>query len=224
MTSILLSGSNSGLGYELYKIIKSDDFFTEKIFISRKKNNNFTNKDKIIYIDFNNINLIKKKINFNFKNKKIVFINNAATIFPIVPTKNIEIKDLNKSNNINFLAPFLIAQYLANKISKTKSKLLIINITSKAAEYKVKSWLAYSISKKSLKTSLDLLAIENKNITIIHYNPGVMDTKMQKYIRNRSKASMPDVNIYKNLKTKNKLNNPTEVAKKIYKKIIKEIK
>ncbi len=224
MTGVLLTGSNSGLGYELYKIIKNDDFFNEKIFISRSKNKKFTNKDKLIYLDFNNINLINKKINFSFKNKNIVFINSAATIFPIVPTKDIKIKELNKSSNVNFLAPFIISQYLAKKICKTKHKLLIINITSKAAEYKVKSWLAYSITKKSLKTSLDFLALENKNITIIHYNPGVMDTKMQKNIRNRTKLSMPDVNIYKNLKKYNKLIHPKEVAKKIYKKIINELK
>ena len=47
---------------------------------------------------------------------------------------------------------------------------------------------------------------------------------MQKNIRNRTKLSMPDVNIYKNLKKYNKLIHPKEVAKKIYKKIINELK
>ena len=224
MNSVILTGSNRGLGLELFKIINKSKNFSEKLFLSRSKCLNFQKKDKIVYFDFNNPNTKIKKINLQNNIKNIVFINNAATIMPIVPSKKIKLNDLNKSLNINFITPFFIIQDVLKKISNTKKKLLIINITSKAAELKVKSWLAYSISKKSLKTSLDYLAFENKNINVIHYNPGVMDTKMQKQIRDKTSLHMPDVNIYKNLKKNDKLNDPKKIAEKIYKKILKNLK
>jgi len=67
---------------------------------------------------------------------------------------------------------------------------------------------------------LDCLSAENSHITVEHIDPGVLNTSMQKKIRNSENEVVSEARFFSNLKASGKLLEPDVVAKKIIKRII----
>ncbi|WP_338560591.1 SDR family NAD(P)-dependent oxidoreductase [Acinetobacter sp. KS-LM10] len=217
MNTFILTGTTRGLGKSLSKELSGNDYSKDKkVFISRQ----FSNLIADPSIDYLKIDLSEEiidasKINLIEETKLVIFINNASVIEPISQTLNISLKEMDVPFNVNFKAPFVLAQYLALETQRIGASLLIINITSGAASRPIKGWLSYCTSKAAIKMAFDVIAEENKNVDVIHYDPGVMDTDMQTIIRSSSKDRMPDVELFQRFKGSNKLVSPDEVAKKI---------
>lgn len=217
MNTFILTGTTRGLGKSLSKALSINDYAKDKkVFISRQLHD-FTVDPLIDYlsmdlseeiIDFSSINLTEKT-------KWVIFINNASVIEPIAKALDISLKDVDAPINVNFKTPFRLAQYLALEAERIGARLLIINITTGAATRPIKGWLAYCTSKAAIKMAFDVLAEENENVDVIHYDPGVMDTDMQTIIRSTSKDKMPDVELFQSFKQDDKLTSPDEVAKRI---------
>ena len=70
--------------------------------------------------------------------------------------------------------------------------------------------------------ALDILEDENHNLRLYHFDPGVMDTKMQESIRQSDKSSMNDVELFRDLYSDGKLRDPKDVALEIVELIDKE--
>ena len=60
---------------------------------------------------------------------------------------------------------------------------------------------------------------EHKNIEVVNFDPGVMNTNMQQQIRN---SKFNDVDVFKSYKSKNILKDTKDVAFEIYERYIKE--
>lgn len=223
MNTFILTGITRGLGKSLSKELTKNDYVKDKkVFISRQSP--VVSVDP--FIEYLNIDLSEEKIDFSKiilaeDTERVVFINNASVIEPIIKTLDISLKDIDVPININFKAPFRLAQHLALEAKRIGAYLSIINITTGAASRPIKGWLAYCTSKAAIKMAFDVLVEENENIDVIHYDPGVMDTDMQTIIRSSSKDKMPDVELFKKFKESKKLVSPDEVAKKIC-ELIKE--
>ena len=153
---------------------------------------------------------------------KVLFISNAGIIDPIGPTDEIEKKTLEKNHNVNFYSPILIASELSKKTRNHNINLYIANISSGAASRALPRWAAYCSSKSAAKIALDCLSEENSHITVEHIDPGVMNTGMQKKIRNSENEVVSEARVFSNLKAKGELLEPDVVAKKIIKRLIGE--
>jgi benzil reductase ((S)-benzoin forming) len=99
-----------------------------------------------------------------------------------------------------------------------ESKLRIIDISSGAARREFPGMAAYCGSKAALLMSGKVFAIENKeddNLAIMSYEPGTVDTEMQKKARSQPEERFPSVSFFKSLEGNNALADPKAVAKEI---------
>ena len=146
---------------------------------------------------------------------EIIFINNAGIIAPIGKLSELDFEEFEKNVYVNYLSPIKLIFYL----SRLANKIKILNISSGAADKPVNCWASYNSTKAATKTFFNTIGLEN-NTSVINIDPGVIDTNMQREIRNKSKQ-------YKNLQYFVELNNnkmlrkPSDVANEIYENYIK---
>lgn len=165
---------------------------------------------------------IEKKL-FNFisstKCKTVVLISNAGSIMPISQSTLMPIEELAVSLNINCLAPTFLAATLAAITEPMNVKLLIVSVTSGAALHPIAGWQAYCTSKSAVKMALGVLSHENSHVRVVDFDPGVLDTDMQRDIRSSGSASMPNVKEFLAIKENGKLRQPGDVAEILIEKI-----
>lgn len=210
MNLVILTGISNGLGKALHDILVCDTYFNQYLFVSRKKYE--TIKDNTIYIDWESVKKFDFKLCFSMKFEKIIFINNAFTIEPINQLVDISIDDLESAINSNCIKPITLLKNILKVLEKNNTEILIFNISSGAAKRPIAGWLTYCMSKAAMKMALDVIAKENNSVSVIHYDPGVIDTSMQSYIREQTDKVMPDVGVFNELYFNNLLKKPEEVA------------
>ena len=217
MNTIILTGSNKGLGSELKELLSSSKFSGDKkIFISRQKIGSRSYAlTEFISLDLSDRTVNFKNIHLDKKSKAVIFINNAGTIEPISQTLETDLSDVERAMYVNFWSPLKLSKHLAIEAQQIKSKLIIINITSGAAIRPINGWLGYCVSKSAIKMALNVMAEECEYIKLYHFDPGVMDTDMQKKIRSSNKESMKDVLEYRELSKLKQLKDPKNVAEEI---------
>lgn len=216
MNSIILTGANRGLGREIHDIlVNSNSISADCTFISRKPVEEPHLQCKYIQLDFMDMEYQNFKLNVAPETKTVIFISNAGTIEPIGKSAAISVAEMEKALRINCTGPLALAQRLSLKAKERDARLHIINISSGAAHHPVKGWMAYCASKAAALMALDVLALENSHVTVQHFDPGVMDTDMQRHIRDQSEESMPDVGLFQDFKNNHALKSPREVAENI---------
>lgn len=211
---VVITGVSKGLGKNLFDLLSVENI--EIIAISRKfcdyqielaeNNKNI----ELLQLDLSNLKEVKNHLT-NITNEEIIFINNAATIEPICNIEEMKSDDIINTLNINFVSPILLINNLSN------NKLLILNISTGAANHPIDKWSLYCSSKAGLKMFLDVILLQN-NYEIINIDPGVMNTEMQETIRT---SNFANVNYFKDLQENNLLKDPNAVAMDIFNKYIK---
>ena len=149
---------------------------------------------------------------------ELVFINNAASIYPIDRVGGMSTFDVCDHITVNAIAPVVLTNALLKARKKRPSlQVVIINLTSEAANRAIEGWSLYSSSKLLAKHFFDVIKVENdaENIKIIQFDPGKMDTDMQAYIREQDPSIFPDVDIFKDAATLGRLASPELVAKNL---------
>jgi len=109
----------------------------------------------------------------------------------------------------------LLSNYGIPALRKNKGN--IINISSGAANHPIFGGSAYCVSKAGLNQLTKNIAEEEPQITAIAIQPGVVDTPMQKFIRDsgENKMSSSQYEYFMNLKKKNLLEPPYIPARSI---------
>ena len=196
---IVITGTTQGLGKELERVFSNNNILT----INRKLINN--NINIVLDLSEKNINLDKFN-NIIDKYKKIFFISNASIIKPIKNIRDIINDDLDISIHTNFINQAKIIM----KIVQSNKKYSILNITSGTAFTSNGELSLYSSSKAAMHRFIEILKKEEINnpnaLYIDNFDPGRMQTKMQKDLISEKKLNL-DI---ENLKT------VEEVAEDIY--------
>jgi benzil reductase ((S)-benzoin forming) len=216
----LITGANRGLGKAFVDVlVKNNDYFV--VSISRTENEEqkaYSCKNYyFIQADLSD-NSITKKIKVLkdlIGNEAICFINNASIIEPIVSVKNLQEEDIDKMLSVNIKSTVLITKYLLSQFNE--NKLTFVNISSGAANRPISNWSLYCSSKAFVKMFFSVAESENKQHSFFNIDPGVMDTNMQKSIRN---SDFPDVQNFQNLEQEGKLRRPKDVALEILSTIL----
>ena len=115
---------------------------------------------------------------------------------------------------VNFVTPYLISTSIAKITQQKKIPFYIFNISSGASIKAVSGWSAYCSSKAAIRISLDFIAKENNLVSVAHFDPGVMDTEMQRKIRRSSQKRMHNQQTFINYFSHGKLKHPQTVAVK----------
>lgn len=179
--NIIVTGANSGIGFELTKILSIDEnnllafinFNDDRILNIKKKN------IKIVKCDFSdpqNIDNYSEQIK-NFKPN--ILINCAATFGSENQNFNdIILKEFNTTININVLSPL----FLIHKSLQSRSLEQIINISSLMGSISSNNngnYYLYKSSKSLLNSITKNLSFDiNKKINIFCLHPGDVKTKM----------------------------------------------
>ena len=215
MNTWILTGVNKGLGRAVHDLLISEKYSRDrKIFLSRSfpKNRSASKLSSYKKFEILNESATIKNIEIDQRSNAVIFINNAATINPISKANQIDSVDLELAMNANFNYPFALAQYLDNECNIRKIKLLILNVTSGAALKPIVGWFTYCVSKSAMRMALSVLDLEGDNTRVVHFDPGVMDTDMQKVIRDQPETVVPLVSLFKSYETNGILRDPNSVA------------
>lgn len=206
--NVLITGTSSGLGYELAKqfISQGDTVYG----ISRS----LSDLDiKQVNCDFTDLQYLAISLNNLIDTKKIdTVILNAGMLGSISETNNLRIDEFYDVFTVNVLANKVIIDWLLNHDINVKN---IIGISTGAALKEYYGWSLYCTSKAAFKQLLSTYAQEESNIHFLSLAPGIIKTKMQDYIYSIDGQEIPSVNKFKNMY--DVMDTPDIVANKIIK-------
>jgi benzil reductase ((S)-benzoin forming) len=128
-------------------------------------------------------------------------INNAGTLEPVVPLKEITAGDWQQSLNTNLNAALFLPQKLANQLINGR----VLNIGSGAAYFAIQGWSAYCVSKAALSMLTRCWQLESEEVSFASVMPGIVDTTMQALAREGVNMDSEQTDFYNNLKHTNRL-------------------
>jgi len=229
-TTIIISGATSGIGYEILKLllplnlkiilIGRNLFRLDDILNDIQSSTTKLECDLSSTCDENVFEYLKKQISSLVGGDKIILISNAGDITLIKKITNISQKNIINNFSVNLFSPIAILLGIKENKAWRNLKLQCINISSGAADTPIPGWSLYCSAKASVKMFLDVLQVEEPlKVKVIHFDPGVVDTKMQSLIRASNENDFPLVNNFINFKKFDNLARPNHVAKEILKLI-----
>ena len=184
---VIITGCSRGLGASLSSVLHGYDVLC----VDRK-----TSLYESVKMDLSSKNLSLNSLQEKVRNyKKIIFINNASIITPIVKIDSISIEDVERSIYTNYINPVnIITSLLQNK------KLYILINISSGAVFGVNEELSlYSSSKAAMHKFIEILKKEEKNNKYIKYidnfDPKRMNTSMQKTLNKKKNLNSTDMNL-----------------------------
>lgn len=131
-------------------------------------------------------------------------VNNAAVPEGLMPLDRLQVKDLARIYAVNVIAPIWLMG-LFTRLVPRDSALRIVNVSSGAATMGFPGLAAYGSSKAALRLAGMSLASEWKSdspahvrpdAAILSYEPGVVETDMQRYARARPHDEFPWVGMF----------------------------
>lgn len=145
-----------------------------------------------------------------------ILVNNAAIVGPVKELKDVGVDEFDYCMGVNLKGMFLMARaVIPGMIRKRHGS--IVNITSGLSEMVMARLGAHSISKAGVNHFTRILAreLEPHGIRVNALDPGVMDTRMQKYLRSLGiiEAGPEIYRTFRELKNSGLLKDPSEAAK-----------
>lgn len=210
----IITGANRGLGQGFVDVlIKDNNNYVISISRSLSEEQKTYSSDNFYFLKADLSHNIDEKIavlKALITNETVCFINNASIIEPIDIIENLDDYAIEKTISVNIKSTIQLTKYLLRNFNE--NKLTFINISSGAANRAISNWSLYCSSKAFIKMFYEVAESEYKQHRFFNIDPGVMDTNMQKSIRN---SDFPDVSNFKDLQEEGKLKSPKHVASEI---------
>jgi NAD(P)-dependent dehydrogenase (short-subunit alcohol dehydrogenase family) len=135
---------------------------------------------------------------------RVGLVNNAAAPEGLMPLANLDPRQVARVYAVNVVAPLWLMGFVVRTLPPDAA-LRIVNVSSGAATNGFPGLAAYGSSKAALRLAGMSLAQEWDTATpskvlrdaaILSYEPGVVDTDMQRYARSRSPEEFPWVQMF----------------------------
>lgn len=148
---------------------------------------------------------------------ELILINNAGSLDPIRYSGTFENDAIIRLLQLNLTTPILLTNSFLRTYADSSARQCIVNISSGAGKYPVDGWSAYCASKAGLDLFTHTVHKELKlsgktNTFIFSIAPGIVDTAMQRSIRNCEKQHFSRVEEFKTYHNSGKLISPEIVA------------
>lgn len=188
MKTVLITGANKGIGFEVAKQLLERNF--KVILTGRNKDKGLLavknlkmNEEKVLFVqmDVGDEESIKKAAKeVQTKNLKIdVIVNNAGVLLDTESINEVSSENILTTFRVNTLGPILVIQNLLPLMNKNGR---IINVSSGLGAFSEMSSYAptYSISKTALNavTKQFSFSLEEKSISVNSVSPGWVKTDM----------------------------------------------
>jgi len=215
--TIYITGTSRGIGKATAKEFLKEGF--QVIGISRQCNIEHQNY-KHIFLDLNQLDSV---LQFEFEaniDEDIVLINNAGVINPIKPVGHLLDMDIVNVTTVNLLAPQILMNKFIHKYTPFNNNYTLLNISSGAGKHPIDAWATYCASKAGIDLFSETINLEFKNRKmdnwkVFSFAPGVVDTNMQKDIRNSNPKEFKSHQNFLDLKSENKLLTSETIANTI---------
>lgn len=183
-----------------------------------------------VRLDLGDLDAVQAYFNSGFARKaglsqagRVGLVNNAALLEPVGPVTRLTLKDLSQAYTVNTVVPVWLMGVFINACIDIP--LRIANISSGSAKNPRSGWTAYCSTKAGLRMAGQVLAEDIKgnpegmphtgDLSILSYEPGLVDTAMQGEIREKTPEDFPGVTKFQTFHREGQLNNPDKPAKEV---------
>ena len=227
MQTIVLTGSTGGLGNALAQqiiankngnliCIYRDEMKFQKLFGLCSSNvYSYKTSPEDDYTQLEN------RIN-TLPTDEIVLILNAFSIIPLKLTGEYSKQDIDQMVNGNIRQNILLINEIIRICRRRSFQLRMINLDSGAADFPLRGWGNYCASKAYMNAFLSVVAAENPDFKIVSFDPGVMDTNMQKQIRDTDRRIFDQVETFISYKENGQLAAPSAVAEQLIERYVSD--
>lgn len=116
-------------------------------------------------------------------------INNAGVLEPIGPLAEADADAWQRSWAINVLGPVMLTAAALPYLRMRGGR--VVNVSSGAAVRGMPGWGAYCVAKGAINQLTRVTAVEEPQVVAMAVRPGVVDTEMQRVIREEGAGGMP---------------------------------
>lgn len=216
MDLVLITGHSSGLGAQLAQAYLDRE--ATVIGMSRRQLNSKNPRLYQFHFDLSRDGKWEDKLRESLPRQewsRVILINSAGTIAPTNLFGSMEGAQISRSLELNVAAPIRIMN-IVTTIFRDKP-IRIANISSGAAKKAYMGWSVYCSSKAALSMASEVLAAEmehaHRDVKVISYSPGPIDTPMQAEIRKKKAEDFPHVDRFVQLHNEGALVSAEDAAK-----------
>lgn len=220
---VVLTGSSSGIGKALLELYLAQG---HRVFHFSRSASSLSDTNQVHFqhsiTDFQKLQESFATIVTQTKNEvyeEIVLINNAGQIGSAKAIQDQSSEEIKETLEVNLTGAMVCTSQFISSFNYRKEPLVIVNISSGAAQRAIHGWSAYSASKAGMDAMSKTVALElSKRVPaarVYSIYPGVVDTAMQAQIRQASKKDFPAIERFIELKNKGELSQSDIVAQKI---------
>lgn len=154
---------------------------------------------------------------------RVALVNNAGQVGPVASIPRLRLDELLRATALNAVGP----AWLMGRVAELSGSapLRVVNVSSGAATRAYAGWGAYCMGKAALRMASQVLATEaeevpalqGRDLAVVSYAPGVIDTAMQADVRASDAAEFPRLQRFLDLKSSGALVAPELPAAEIVK-------
>jgi benzil reductase ((S)-benzoin forming) len=149
----------------------------------------------------------------------LVLINNAGLLDPLMPLDKATVDPIAKAYAVNLVAPATLMAHLLYRTEKLTLPRKIINISSGAATKPYAGWGCYCSTKAGLEMLTRCVAQEQARrghpTQVCAVAPGVVETDMQRQVRETTDALFPNRQKFIRLHDRGALASPLATARQL---------
>lgn len=216
MDLVLITGHSSGLGLELAQAYLERD--ATVIGMARRSIHSKNPRLYQFHFDLSREGDWENKLRESLPRQtwaRVILINCAGTIAPTVAFASMDGEQIVRAIALNVTAPLRLMN-IVTEVYKDLP-LRIVNVSSGAAKKPYQGWAVYCSSKAALAMASEVLAIEmeaaRRDVRVISYSPGPLDTPMQHELRKKKPEDFPQVERFIKLFEEGKLVAPKAAAR-----------
>ncbi|MFP4642734.1 MAG: SDR family NAD(P)-dependent oxidoreductase [Spirochaetales bacterium] len=238
-----VTGASRGLGEATVRSLLNAGF-SEIVGISRSRNESLAGKTghKGATVEWVTCDLgspaditgklgpVFDRYNTDFRDP-IVLINNAGVVEPIGPLGSVDSDEAARNIHVNLAAPLVLCNEFLRAFSHTRSRRIIVNITSGLARRAMSGVASYSSAKAGLDMLTEAIATEQSQrigetdssappVEVYAVSPGTVATQMQSALRASTEAELPDRSKFVSLFERGELYTPEYSSGKIVELIL----
>lgn len=227
----LITGTSRGIGEAVARKILDEGNTVLGISRNRSDKLKFTNFYHLPFdlTEISRIGQIMEKVNEIVDDQSFDFvclINNASAVEPIGPIEKCPASQIESHVKIGLIAPMLLTSLFIQRFSNEKIRKKIAFISSGAAFTPLPDESIYCASKAGMHMFAQCVGTEQKNkddgFEVISIGPGMVDTSMQLAARSKTRDEFAMADFFKQAFEDGRLQEPSEVADKIYTILEKE--
>ncbi len=151
----------------------------------------------------------------------VCLVNNASAIEPAGPIEKCPAPDIELHVKIGLIAPMLLTSLFVRKFAHGTMRKKVAFISSGAAFRPLPGESVYSSCKAGLHMFAQCVGVEQADhehgFEVVSIGPGMVDTAMQLAARSKSSDEFPMASFFKQAFEDGRLQEPGNVAEKIYK-------